>query len=116
MAVVRVQAGCTLRVLNSALLARGLSLASLPMLLDQTVGGAVATGSHGSSLKHGTLSDYVLKMKVIAGESCRIGAHGIVCCEIFSADLQSHRLPSLFQCEPACLRACVIPSSNNVTF
>ena len=62
---VRCEPGCTLGELTSALAARGLCLASIPILADQTVGGAVATGSHGSSLHHGTISDMVLEQVVI---------------------------------------------------
>jgi D-arabinono-1,4-lactone oxidase len=49
----------TVRALVRALAGRGLAVASLPILLDQTVAGAVSNGSHGSSLHHGTLSDIV---------------------------------------------------------
>ena len=38
---------------------RGCILASFPGLIDQTVGGAVSTGTHGSSLAHGSLSQQV---------------------------------------------------------
>jgi hypothetical protein len=62
---VRCEPGCTLGELTLALAARGLCLASLPILADQTVGGAVATGSHGSSLHHGTVSDMVLEQVVV---------------------------------------------------
>eukprot|EP00976_Prorocentrum_cordatum_P032722 666289-Prorocentrum_minimum.AAC.1 len=55
----RVQSGMSVRALQKALGARGWAVASLPILLDQTVGGAVGGGSHGSSAKHGTFSDAV---------------------------------------------------------
>ncbi|CAM9560522.1 unnamed protein product, partial [Ectocarpus fasciculatus] len=41
-------------------------LTSLPILLDQTIGGCVSTGSHGSSLVHGTVSDFVCGATVIS--------------------------------------------------
>jgi hypothetical protein len=63
--VVRVEPGCSLRELTSALKGRGLCIASLPVLLDQTVGGAIATGSHGSSIRYGTLSDAVYSMTLV---------------------------------------------------
>ena len=54
--VVCVQPGVSLRSLCTALHARGLCLPCLPVLLRQTVGGAVSTGSHGSSMRCASLS------------------------------------------------------------
>ena len=62
--VVQVEAGCTLRRLRKALLARKLTLASWPYYLDSTVGAAVATKSHGSSVKYGTVADFVVACRV----------------------------------------------------
>ena len=69
-ATVRVEAGMQLSELCTALKHSGFTLPSLPILLDQTVGGAIATGSHGSSGSHGTLSDQVVstKMVLLSGE------------------------------------------------
>jgi L-gulono-1,4-lactone dehydrogenase len=60
-----VDAGTRLGDLSTALAARGLSLPSLSFLPDVTVGAAVATASHGTSLKWGTLSDFVRSMDVV---------------------------------------------------
>ncbi|KAK3254971.1 hypothetical protein CYMTET_35832, partial [Cymbomonas tetramitiformis] len=57
--LVCVQAGVLLRDLVKALQGRGKMLRSLPVLLDQTIAGAAATGSHGSSLHTGTVADAV---------------------------------------------------------
>ena len=62
--VVQVEAGCTLKRLRKALLARKLTLASWPYYLDSTVGAAVATRSHGSSVKYGTVADFVVACRV----------------------------------------------------
>ena len=62
--VVQVEAGCTLRRLRQALQARKLTLASWPYYLDATVGAAVATRSHGSSVKYGTVADFVVACRV----------------------------------------------------
>lgn len=62
---VRVGAGTLLSTLLRWLAARGLTLAAPPMLLEQTVGGAIAFGSHGSSLRHGTLSNSVTGVCVV---------------------------------------------------
>jgi L-gulono-1,4-lactone dehydrogenase len=62
---VLVEAGVRLGDLNRVLGAHGLSLPSLPFNPNVTVGGAVATGTHGTSPKWGTLSDFVTSMKVV---------------------------------------------------
>jgi L-gulono-1,4-lactone dehydrogenase len=60
-----VDAGARLGDLSHALAARGLSLPSLSFFPDVTVGGVVATSSHGTSLRWGTLSDFVRSMDVV---------------------------------------------------
>ena len=45
---ISVESGMTLRTLVNLLLSINCTLPSLPILLDQTVGGCIATGSHGS--------------------------------------------------------------------
>jgi FAD/FMN-containing dehydrogenase len=62
---VTVDAGVRLGDLSQALAIRGLSLPSLSFFPDVTVGGVVATASHGTSLKWGTLSDFVRSMDVV---------------------------------------------------
>jgi L-gulono-1,4-lactone dehydrogenase len=62
---VTVDAGVRLGDLSQALAVRGLSLPSLSFFPDVTVGGVVATASHGTSLKWGTLSDFVRSMDVV---------------------------------------------------
>lgn len=72
---VTVESGMTLRTLLNLLQNEGFTLPSLPILLDQTVGGCIATGSHGSSLAHGTISDSVVAVTVIlfgTGEVVRL--------------------------------------------
>jgi FAD/FMN-containing dehydrogenase len=60
-----VQPGLTVRALVKALAARSLCIASLPILLDQTVAGAAAGGSHGSSLRHGTFADCIVALTLV---------------------------------------------------
>ncbi|GMH97484.1 hypothetical protein TrST_g13885 [Triparma strigata] len=66
---VTVQSGMTLRTLTSLLAERGYGLPSLPILLDQTVGGCIATGSHGSGLGLGTISDQVVAVQIVLFET-----------------------------------------------
>ncbi|GMH44322.1 hypothetical protein BSKO_12256 [Bryopsis sp. KO-2023] len=46
----------------------GWTLPAFSWFIDQTIGGAVATGSHGSSLRHGSLSQAVVKMNVVLAD------------------------------------------------
>jgi FAD/FMN-containing dehydrogenase len=63
---VRVEAGVRLGDLTRVLAARGLCLPSLPFNPNVTIGGAVATATHGTSPKWGTLSDGVTSMKLVS--------------------------------------------------
>jgi L-gulonolactone oxidase len=64
---VSVPAGMRLRALSSALRLAGLSLPIVGSIQAQTVAGAIATGTHGSSLTHGNLSSLVLAVRVVTG-------------------------------------------------
>jgi D-arabinono-1,4-lactone oxidase len=55
----------TLHYLCSCLQTSGFGLPSLPILLHQSIGGAIATGSHGSSAHHGTVSDSVVAVRLV---------------------------------------------------
>jgi L-gulono-1,4-lactone dehydrogenase len=70
-----VDAGVRLGDLSRALAHHKLSLPSLSFLPDVTVGGAVATASHGTSPHWGTLSDFVRSMHVVlaSGEVRKFG-------------------------------------------
>jgi L-gulonolactone oxidase len=64
---VSVPAGMRLRDLSAGLLQRGLSLPIVGSIQAQTVAGAIATGTHGSSLTHGNLSTLVTTARVVTG-------------------------------------------------
>ena len=59
---VRAAAGTRMADITRALAAQGLCLPSLPFLTDGTVGGMVATATHGTSPRWGTVSDAVVGM------------------------------------------------------
>jgi predicted dehydrogenase/FAD/FMN-containing dehydrogenase len=69
------EAGVRVGDLTRALAAHGLSLPSLPFNPNVTLGGAVASATHGTSLKWGTLSDSVVALKIVsaAGEVVPLG-------------------------------------------
>lgn len=60
-----VDAGARLGDLSRVLSAHGLTLPSLSFLSDASVGGAVATATHGTSPRWGTLSDSIRSMKLV---------------------------------------------------
>jgi FAD/FMN-containing dehydrogenase len=65
---VRVGSGTRLRQLYRDLAEQGCTLPIIASIAQQTVGGAVATGTHGSSLVHGNLSSLVLGARVVTGD------------------------------------------------
>jgi L-gulonolactone oxidase len=80
---VRVRAGTTLAALNVALAQRGLALATLADVDTPTVAGAVATGTHGSTSRSGSLSAQVTGMRMMQGSGAAI--------EVTDADLDATR-------------------------
>jgi FAD/FMN-containing dehydrogenase len=64
----RVRAGTRLRDLNRALALGGDALPILGSISQQSVAGAIATGTHGSSLVHGNLSSLVLGARLVCGD------------------------------------------------
>lgn len=63
----RVQAGIRLHQLNEALAERGFALPILGSMAEQSLAGATATGTHGSSLVHGNLSSLIRGMRLVTG-------------------------------------------------
>jgi D-arabinono-1,4-lactone oxidase len=63
--VVKVQAGIRLRTLGRELERHHLTLANLGSIDSQSIAGALATGTHGSSLQHGLLSEYVESLSLV---------------------------------------------------
>jgi L-gulono-1,4-lactone dehydrogenase len=63
--LVRVEAGITLAALSAALDARGLALPNLGDIDAQTLGGALATATHGTGLRHPNLSAQVEAVELV---------------------------------------------------
>lgn len=61
---VTVEAGCPLQVLNTALLARGLSLANMGDIQVQTVAGATQTGTHGTGRDVGGMAAQIAGLEL----------------------------------------------------
>lgn len=65
---VRADAGMTTRTLLDGLAERGYTLPAFPWFIDQTIGGAVATATHGSSLRWGSLSSQLVACTVVKAD------------------------------------------------
>ena len=50
----------------------GYTLPAFPWFVDQTIGGAVATATHGSSLRHGSLSSQVVALRVVLANGTEV--------------------------------------------
>jgi L-gulono-1,4-lactone dehydrogenase len=65
---VTVEAGCPLRVLNTELLSRGLSLANMGDIQVQTVAGATQTGTHGTGRDVGGMAAQVAGLELVLAD------------------------------------------------
>jgi L-gulono-1,4-lactone dehydrogenase len=74
---VTVEAGIRLRALNAALAERGLALPVLGSIAEQSMAGAISTGTHGSAPRLTNLSDLVtgLRMVLADGSVADVSAH-----------------------------------------
>ncbi|ESZ91606.1 putative sugar 1,4-lactone oxidase [Sclerotinia borealis F-4128] len=62
--VVVMQSGIRLYSLGEQLDALGLAMPNLGSINDQSIAGAISTGTHGSTLRHGILSSSILSLKI----------------------------------------------------
>ncbi|KAF2203463.1 D-arabinono-1,4-lactone oxidase [Delitschia confertaspora ATCC 74209] len=71
-----VQAGIRLKDLNAAAAEYGLTLPNLGSINVQSIAGAIATATHGSSLSHGLLSDNIKSIRIVLanGQAVRCSA------------------------------------------
>ncbi|NUP03061.1 MAG: FAD-binding protein [Nonomuraea sp.] len=65
---VTVLAGTPLRVLNELLDGRGLALANMGDITEQTVAGAIQTGTHGTGRDSGGLADQVTELELVLAD------------------------------------------------
>lgn len=65
---VTVLAGTPLRVLNELLDERGLALSNMGDITDQTVAGAIQTGTHGTGRDSGGLADQVVELELVLAD------------------------------------------------
>ena len=113
--LVTVQSGIRLWELNDVLADQGLALPILGTIAQQTVAGAISTGTHGGSLYHTSLSGYVQSMRMVRADgsvveidhteeqfnavAIALGTLGILstitfqCVPAFSLQTEVHTLP-----------------------
>ncbi|HEY3358378.1 MAG TPA: D-arabinono-1,4-lactone oxidase [Polyangia bacterium] len=70
---VTVDAGMRLHALNDTLAAFDLALPSLGSIAEQTVGGVVATATHGTGARFGTLSSQVTALELVTADGRVVG-------------------------------------------
>ncbi|PYH45797.1 D-arabinono-1,4-lactone oxidase [Aspergillus saccharolyticus JOP 1030-1] len=63
--VITVQAGIRLRDLGKQLEKHGLTLSNLGSIDSQSIAGVISTGTHGSSLQHGLISECILSLTLV---------------------------------------------------
>lgn len=63
--IVVMQAGIRIRDLQAELGAHGLAMPNLGSINNQSIAGAISTATHGSSLRHGLLSQHVRGLKIM---------------------------------------------------
>lgn len=103
--IVKAEAGITLKRLNEVLSQNGLALMSLGAVSDITLGGAIATGVHGSGLKYGIFSTQVLDIELITSDGQRLWCSETqneevfraACCGLGSIGIV---ITATVQCEP----------------
>lgn len=87
--VVVVQSGIRLYALCEELEARGLAMPNLGSINQQSIAGAISTGTHGSSLRHGLMSEDVLALKVTLASGATVACSPTERPELFRAALLS---------------------------
>lgn len=70
--LVKVEAGMRLYQLHQHLDENGLAMSNLGSISDQSVGGFIATATHGSSLNHSTLSQLVVELTIVLADSSEV--------------------------------------------
>lgn len=87
--VVTVEAGIRLRDLGKELEKRGLTLSNLGSIDSQSVAGVIATGTHGSSLQHGLISECILSLSLVLANGQLVRCSAINNPSLFRAALVS---------------------------
>ncbi|KAF2740827.1 D-arabinono-1,4-lactone oxidase [Polyplosphaeria fusca] len=84
-----VQAGIRIHKLNSEAREQGLTIPSLGSIDDQSIAGAIATATHGSSMSHGLLSDNVVSLRILLANGQAVKCSSEQSPDLFRAALVS---------------------------
>ncbi|GIV32582.1 MAG: FAD-linked oxidoreductase [Chitinophagales bacterium] len=112
---VKVQAGIRIKELNRILELNGMALCNLGSISEQSIAGAISTGTHGTGIQFGCLATQVIGLRLILCDgrvlelsendprmdACRVslGCLGIIsevalrCCPVFQLAEQAYPLP-----------------------
>jgi L-gulono-1,4-lactone dehydrogenase len=102
--LVTVQAGMKLWELNQVLAQQGLALPILGTIVQQTVAGAISTGTHGGSLHHPSLCGSVQSLRLIRADGSSLDldrSHPLFNAVVISMGLLGIISTVTFQCVPA---------------
>ena len=83
--MVTVQAGMTLRRLNRLLAEAGLALTNLGDIEEQTIAGAISTGTHGTGAAYGGLATQVRALELVLGDGSIVTCSKAERPELFAA-------------------------------
>ncbi|KAJ4288394.1 D-arabinono-1,4-lactone oxidase [Kalmusia sp. IMI 367209] len=86
---ITVQAGIRMHSLNLAAKDHGLTMPSLGSIDVQSLAGAIGTATHGSSMKHGLLSDNVRSLRIVLGNGQSVKCSASQSPDLFRAALVS---------------------------
>lgn len=84
-----VEGGIRLRDLNRAASEYGLTMPNLGSIHDQSIVGAISTATHGSSLRHGLMSDSVRSIKIVLSDGKAVKCSADENQDLFRAALTS---------------------------
>lgn len=87
--VVTMQAGIRLHDLNMWLKERGLAMPNIGSIDHQSIAGAIATSTHGSSLFHGILSQNILSLRIMLADGTIVSCSKRENLDLFRAALVS---------------------------
>jgi len=65
---VLLQAGIYLRDINEKMASHGLTMPNLGSINAQSIAGAISTGTHGSSMRHGLLAQSIRSLRLVTGD------------------------------------------------